>query len=171
MKILKEYNSFIKNDFLDLESVIDYLDGDINKTTPWGQNALQKCILAVKSPTDEQLCIDIIDYLVDNGIDINHVDNTEETPLTLAYKNSRWTILDYLIEKGADMNKNTYDILITASEIDTLDNIIKLLDMGIEWSLGFFENLKPAEQDIIKEKFPEKYKDYMKRQKTKEFNL
>ena len=158
-------------DLFDLDSVLKYINYDVNMTDSYGQNVLFKIIIDIKSSGDEQLAIDIFDYLIENGIDVNCVDDGGETPLTMAYIYNRWLIFDFLLENGADMKKNTYDILMKASEIDTLNNIIKLLEFDIEWTPGFFENLKSAEQEVIKEKFPEKYKEYIKNKRIKQFNI
>jgi hypothetical protein len=71
--------------------------------------------------------INTIKYLIENGADINIVDNEGNTPLINASKYSDINIIKYLIEHGADVNitdnKNNkwYNYLFDNDEIDLDD--------------------------------------------------
>ena len=54
----------------------------------------------------------IVQFLIDNGADINLCNKSGETPLDIAKKYGRQTIETYLIQKGAKYNKyNKHDFI------------------------------------------------------------
>ena len=125
---------------------------------------------------------------LENGADVNQIlDNYFETPLTFAIRtysinNQREciNIIDLLLEYDADVNKhddlgNTPLII----SIDTnFDLMCKLIDAGADWNLPDYDGdyfIELIDDDDIKksiiEKYPEKYEEYKKWEKAKEFNL
>ncbi len=60
----------------------------------------------------------LVQYAIQNGIDVNHPINTTYTPLTLAFEKYNLKIAQYLIENGADViqsdqNRNMNEQLVT----------------------------------------------------------
>jgi len=54
----------------------------------------------------DRIFMDCIIYLINNGIDINHTNNNNETALSIVYKNKNFDVLKLLIEKDANININ-----------------------------------------------------------------
>ncbi|OUM69516.1 hypothetical protein PIROE2DRAFT_2613 [Piromyces sp. E2] len=46
----------------------------------------------------------IIKYLLELGVDVNHVEPDGDTPLSAACENGHETIIKYLVDHGADVN-------------------------------------------------------------------
>ncbi len=49
--------------------------------------------------------MNVVEYLVEHGADVDLTVNTGETPLQVALKNGSFDIAKYLVSKGADVNK------------------------------------------------------------------
>jgi ankyrin repeat protein len=57
----------------------------------------------------EEQKLQVVKYLVDNGISVNAVNNNLQTPLHLAARNNYSTIIAYLASKGAKVNAQDFD--------------------------------------------------------------
>lgn len=109
---------------------------DINETEPISnENMLHKAIANNR--------VDIIDTLINGGIDINHKNILLETPLIMACREEKIDIAIKLIEAGANVN-NTDSFNETALHIaarKNLQDVIKLLiekgiNLDVQNSLG-----------------------------------
>ncbi|ORX63233.1 ankyrin, partial [Anaeromyces robustus] len=50
-----------------------------------------------------------IRFLVEQGANINKIDNQGKTPLFIACRKGNESIIRFLVEQGADINKDTMD--------------------------------------------------------------
>jgi ankyrin repeat protein len=86
----------------------------------------------------EQGHMQIVEYLVQNGADVNattSVSTGEVTPLRYAIANSDYQMTQYLIQHGADVNKANeagWTPLMTAARVGNRDIIQLLLDSGAD---------------------------------------
>ena len=53
--------------------------------------------------------LNIVEYLVDNGADMNKIRVSHQTPLYVAIERGHFDVMKYLVDKGADLNKATTD--------------------------------------------------------------
>jgi ankyrin repeat protein len=89
----------------------------------------------------------IIDVLIKLGVDINHVDNSGDSPLIYTAYQYKLDAMKMLIDAGADWNikdnnNNTF--------LDILDN---------------------EDRELIIDDYPEKYKDYLMKKDIEKYNL
>jgi hypothetical protein len=89
-------------------------------------------------------------------------------------------IIKSLIKYGIDVNlRNTLGSSPLNMAIDTLNEDIALLliDAGADWNivdnegLDFFDRLTTKSRNIIIEKYPEKYKQYLIKKEANKYNL
>jgi len=101
--------------------------------------------------------------------------------------------LKLLFEYGFNLidHKNKFDesILILASRTDDFDNIVvelgkdeywilnTIIEAGADWFIKdadgkiFLDNLNEEEKEYIKNRYPEKWKDYLKKKTVKKFKI
>ena len=124
----------------------------------------------------------IVKYLIKEGIDLDWVDYLNRSVLILlcsTHLNSKSEeLVKILIDAGADLNikdKKNQTALYYAAQNNEMDLVRLLIDT--EWSIvsnlnkTFYDVLYKTNQNYIRKTFPEKYNEYMKKIKTKEFNL
>ena len=126
-----------------------------------------------------------IKILINNGIDINSVDDKNNNALMYAAAFKRIEIVEILIKAGADVNMkndNNKTAIIYASEdnVGTVTNkiIMMLIEAGADWNIigndgkYFLDHLEKTtiRQNIIN-LYPEKYKEYLMMKKAEKYNL
>ncbi|POM78140.1 TKL protein kinase [Phytophthora palmivora] len=77
--------------------------------------------------------LDVVEYLVDLGVDIDKQDSNGNTPLLLAARWGKLDVVQYLVEEGADIeiqNKSGRTPLIWAALNDHLDVVKYLVEQG-----------------------------------------
>jgi hypothetical protein len=126
--------------------------------------------------------------LLDNGIDINLVDNfVEENALYFAVNKSMFItvnndIIMRLIDMGIDITVTTFFNIIDIYKENTInlsiDILYKIIDNGYDLlnnrdvdNNNFWECSDEILFNKVKEKYPNKYKQYLVSLKTKQFNL
>jgi len=129
--------------------------------------------------------LNYIKKYIENGGDLNKIDDHHEPFIINAAENHNIPLLEFLIENGADINAvNSYGNTIL-HRLDYYYNNNKIIDIaiqaGINWFIKnhigktFLEILESSslklEYKYIIETYPEKYQEYLKWKKTKEFNL
>ena len=120
---------------------------------------------------------------------LNEKDNTHYfTPLMWSIHNDNIKIIKLLLDSGADVNfKNNYNqnsmqLAINYGQQTTDYKIIfMLIENGYDWTLkdedgkDFIERMDATDNyyssEVVIEKYPEKYKYYLRKKKSKEFNL
>ena len=130
--------------------------------------------------------INQIKQMISDGTDIDAISDVELTPLLSACREGEIETVEYLIMNGADVNfvGNTgkYNaLIITALNEEELDIFEILIDAGCNWNQKNTDNedfidilLKKRKMYIfnqLKKSYPEKYDLYLKKKKSKEFNL
>lgn len=119
---------------------------------------------------------------LDNGADINFrdIDRDGMTPLMHAIEKFRYRIIDYLIERGADINLQDDEgrtALMHAGEVHSFDILQTLLEAGAEWYIkdnygyDFFYYTTGEYADMIKEDYPEEYKEYLMKKDAEKYNI
>jgi ankyrin repeat protein len=100
---------------------------DINKCDKFGQTVLHQAIISMKFADN----IDIVECLITNGVNINHVDMHERNALFYAlYRNSNISIIEMLLKYNANINQiDIYgnNVLLHAINVNATTNIIGLL--------------------------------------------
>ena len=130
---------------LDYERVKHAIEmgANVNALSPDGNSALQHAIQFFydhgirmdRQYTEEELaeikeinyhkCIKIVDYLLDNGADINLFGYDGLAPIVEAYYAKSYDMIKHLLEKGANPNVNCY--LTDTSDPDTISTLLELL--------------------------------------------
>jgi len=94
---------------------------------------------------------EIIEYLVENGADINVQDVVDGSTLLMSlYEIDEIETMYYLIEKGADMSIKGHD-----------EDLFDLIN--------YYDDEETLNE--IKTRFPEQYERYLKNKKARDFNL
>ena len=118
-------------------------------------------------------------------IDVDAMDKTKQTILNHAIDDQDEFMIKYLIKHGADVNHVDgfhYSILIYAASLYVVHiNKFKLIDIiinaGADWNYvdsdgyDFFHYLNTDESNYIKNKFPEKYHEYLRKKEMIKFNI
>lgn len=97
----------------------------------------------------EQGRMQIVEYLVEQGADVNATTPTgtgEITPLRYAISNDDWEMTRYLIRNGAEVNKANpqgWTPIMTAARLGNREIIELLLDAGAEISVRTEDGLTP----------------------------
>ena len=127
------------------------------------------------------------------NIDINEINDSLNTPLIIAAINGVSEIVKILIEKGAKLdiqNREGYTALIAAAQEfhkvrkvnrkkDYYDIIKMLIEAGADWNInhlsyrkeGFLLYFNEYEKEELLDMYPEEYKKYLRKLKSKKFNL
>lgn len=141
---------FLNPDYTFLEYYI--LDGNsqmldfILKNIQINENSNTAITTVVISSADDLKKIEMIQSLIEAGININSYNNIYQTALILAVKSKYHEIIKFLIENGADINyggvenmENPLAIAIKNQDIDSVDLLLKAgVDVNIENK--FFQN-------------------------------
>ncbi len=94
--------------------------------------------------------IEIVEYLVENGADINAttpVSKGEVTPLRYAIDNEDYLMVRYLIQHGADVNQANqagWRPIMTAARVGNREIIELLLDAGAKLDVRSSDGLTPV---------------------------
>ena len=130
--------------------------------------------------------INQIKQMIKDGTDINAISDVELTPLLSACREGEIETVEYLIKNGADVNfvgkTGKYNaLIITALNEEDLDIFEILIDAGCNWNQQNTNNedfidilLKKRKIYIfnqLKKTYSEKYDLYLKKKKSKKFNL
>jgi len=136
-------------------------------------------------------------YLIENGINIDNQDIYGSSPLMTTSVEGAYKIIDLLINNGCNVNlvddKNQTALHIVSKYYKSYNNetkykksILRLLESDIDWNIedetnkDFLDYLQPNSIypdynsnliNEIKEKFPEKYKKYIREKEAKKFNI
>jgi len=123
---------------------------------------------------------DLIEEIIDSGVDLNSHKKHSFTPLHAAVYIGVGMI-DLLLAAGADINaKNTNSqdtALIYAARNGNLDVIFKLIDSGANWNdVDQYENdflncLNIHHKEIVIQKYPEEYQNYLIKKEVEKYNL
>jgi len=155
MRILKSYNQIFERNLSDDEYdfLVDLISGDELTEV---ERIIKKTKIDLNKPYyDDYILIsnstslDMVKLLVKYGAD----------PFLMNYKGDD---LAYFLANNYSFNETK----------DMLAIFIYLTELGLDWNKTLSaipENIKGL--NILFEKFPEKYKQYQKNQKSKEFNL
>lgn len=168
MKYLKTFekhsdfdiNSIYISKYDDLSSIKKYIKngGDINIQDSYGETLLIKAAHCHN--------IDLINLLIKSGADLNIQDNDGETALIKASRSESVRTMCKLIDAGADWNiKRNYDYIKRSRNSAYRKRVKYFTD------IDFFEMLAPRYQKIIKEKYPEKYEEYLAKKNAEKYNL
>ena len=117
-------------------------------------------------------------YLIEKLANVNTHDDSEYSPLIYAAKRNNIKVVKKLIEYNADLhyttslNETVLDQILFFNDDD--ENYIDMVELLV--GNGLKINFKILDSDSIlfkkiKEKFPKEYNDWVKIQKTKDFNL
>lgn len=101
-------------------------------------NTLNMCI---ESGVSDELTIPMIEYLVNEGIDMEFAVNwnsryRKDTPYLLAVKSKRYKLIEYLASIGANINvrdrdgKNAYDIALDSQDMEFIQFITQINARG-----------------------------------------
>jgi len=114
-------------------------------------------------------------------IDIDYQSGTRgDTPLLFATYRKNIPIIKMLIEAGADVNKsndNYWTPLFVSSVYSFDSELCKIfVDAGANFNVKvdnfyMFDNLSKDHQNILIEKFPELYKDFLTHKEADKYNL
>jgi len=114
-------------------------------------------------------------YIADGG-DIEARTEYGTSALIISANRDKTIILKLLIDAGADLN--TQDNIGQTAMMYSKLNIIKILiDAGADWDIKeerdktFFDYLSHENQQKIVDLYPEKYRQYLIKEKGTEFNL
>ena len=98
----------------------------------------------------------VSEYLINyDNIDLNKTNENAETPLNiLAFQYGKNNLTDHIV----------------------LELIFNLIDNGVDWNIvddtdSYFLDWTNDLEDILREKYPEKFKNYLKLRKSASFNL
>ena len=78
---------------------------------------------------------DIVDILINNGVDVNTKNSWGSTPLTIAAQSGTPKMVEFLINNGADMNASDNDgddALLCAAKHERTEAVKVLLEYGID---------------------------------------
>ena len=145
----------------DKKELLNYIEsgGDINDRDKNGDTPLIRAVINSKS--------EIVDILIKSGAELNIQNNNGETALMRATKNSDvMRYISLLIDYGANWNIEKYDKFLSSEEQTTMTYRNKLLA-----NIDFFEMLTPKYQELTKEKYPEKYNEYLSKKEKLNSNL
>lgn len=130
-KIFEQCHMGARKDMLEL--LVTYgLDTSI--TNMRGQNLLHLFIHKFMKEDDQDV-VAIAKILIDSGIPVDKVDNSQITPLILAIAKQHIPLVSFLIEKGADVNKKSCFGQLTfqaAALTGNVDLVKMLVHHGIE---------------------------------------
>jgi len=130
----------------------------------------------------------IVEELIKAGADLNRQDNNSGlTPLIFASANGNMASSKKLIDFGAnlDIQDNFGDTALISCARNSkqpayrknIEIIRYLIKNGADWNLknnknkDFLNYLRPYDKKIIREEFPEKYKDYILKKDIEKYNL
>ena len=130
--------------------------------------------------------LQLIRSLLYKGADINCKDLQGLTPLLIASNSRFYSAVKLLIEKGADVNAtdsygNNAIIFLTITE-KIGNKIRECVDLLIEKDIDLTQSNKNTRRDVfsiggklitnyIKEKYPEKYEEYLLKKDAEKYNL
>eukprot|EP01112_Ceratiomyxa_fruticulosa_P012947 TRINITY_DN3612_c0_g1_i2.p1 TRINITY_DN3612_c0_g1~~TRINITY_DN3612_c0_g1_i2.p1 ORF type:complete len:160 (-),score=34.53 TRINITY_DN3612_c0_g1_i2:191-670(-) len=86
-----------RGDFSRVEGLISSKKYDINKANWSNETALTFAISGAQN-------INIVEYLIDAGANVNHANATGATPLILAAEKGNFSIVQYLLSHDANVN-------------------------------------------------------------------
>ena len=119
--------------------------------------------------------VELLEYLLEFFTDIDALDFFSMSALNYAIKDNRFYHVKLLIENGADVNigyENNLYLAATNTDkeyyIDTLD---MLIDANCEWNQKFIDNLHKNYKDYFLTKYKKKYENFIRKSKSKKFNL
>ena len=131
--------------------------------------------------------IDFIDFIKDKNPNI--IDSEGEPLIFNVYHNEhlnreeRYKIFKLMIDNGLDVDVSIEDgntILIEIANEDEddvdFDLLYLLIDAGADWNLmplgyTFIDALYDDEQEVIINKYPEKYQKYIREKQARKFNI
>jgi ankyrin repeat protein len=124
--------------------------------------------------------VELLEYLLEFFTDIDALDFFSRTALNYAIKDNKFYHIKLLIENGADVNigyennlylaaANTNTPLALKSQL--IDTIEMLIDANCEWNQKFIDNLHKDYKDYFLTKYKTKYDDFIRKSKSKKFNL
>lgn len=122
----------------DIDTLKNYIIGDIP----------EKDIRNISTIAAKQGHLNIIQYLVENGIDIN-ISTYEGSMLTLASKLGHCDIIDYLLSKNADVNHKDYEnhtplaVACYTGNIDVIDRLLATNKCEIDVRIGYHPDITP----------------------------
>ena len=96
--------------------------------------------------------IDLIQYIIDKGVDIDSRNNFEESPIHWCCKEGNLKILKLLIDNGADYNAKDFDgntPLHWAVEYDQEEMVSYLLSLGVLYDEPNIKQKTPMELAIL----------------------
>lgn len=123
-----------------------------------------------------------IKLINDEDIDINYKDKDGYSPILIAAIKERTLIAKLLIEKGANVNDQDYrgqtPLMCVANYTwEKLELLELLINAGADWNIidndgdDFLYRLSTEKYNIIVEKYPEKYKQYLIKKEANKYNL
>ncbi len=107
--------------------ILLYSGADINFVSPKGYTVL---INVVYSLHDDEKLVQVVDFLVSNGVNINCETDYDETPLSVASRLGRFDVVSVLLDAGADPSPLRWTDLLKAVALGTCDDVQRLLDQG-----------------------------------------
>ena len=120
----------------------------------------------------------ITEMLLKAGVDPNSADYENKTALFTAVKDQKIKTTELLLKYGADPNIQKKYRLVTPLMITyNLSLISLMIKYGADWNIvehngyDFLELLPSKKRNEIIKKFPEKYDEYLKKKKIREFNI
>ena len=159
-----------------INNIKEYINngGDINLTFETGENMLM--VAARNGYTN------FVKYLIEEGIDLNMIDYLNRTTIILLcsvnlISNSK-EIVKLIIDADADINITDINNQ-TALYHAALKNEMELVDLLIDtdWTIlnnqnkSFYDVLSDLNQKYIRNQYPEKYYEYMKKINIKKFKI
>jgi hypothetical protein len=153
MKYIKIYENF-KDDNYDmvLNNIINNYKFDYSIFDTFIKDAISTFLLDAAFFKNYNVCEYLIDY---DNIDLNKVNDEGETTLN---------ILSFQYGKNYDLNAKILKL------------VYKLIDNGADWNIidktdSYFLDWSNDLEDILKKKYPKKYKNYIIKRKANKFNL
>jgi len=166
--------AILLNEINTVKHFLNEENGDINIVFNTGEN-----MLAVASRNG---WIEIMNYLIDEGINLDWSDWMGRSVLNLLCSNNIFSesekIVKILIDAGSDLNitdKRGDTALIKAALVNEMDLVNLLIDTN--WNIidnvrkSFYDFLYKTNQDFIRNTYPEKYKEYIKGETIKKFKI
>lgn len=87
--------------------------------------------LLTEAAKDQRLTVEVAEFLINNGADINCTDICNATPLIMACKSNNFKLAKYLINKGAIFSDSDYGTALSqAVKVNNLNLVAFLLDSG-----------------------------------------
>jgi ankyrin repeat protein len=104
---------------------------------------------------------DIVDILINAGADLNMHNKKGETALIEAASRPYMNIVYKLIEAGAQWNIKKYKDKNNDRFLELTGRTVHKSTARHYTEIDFFDTLTPKYQEILKEKYPEKYAKYL----------